>query len=136
MILTTEPTPQQKKAKEVLDKIYGVASNLFFLGIVVTASAYFLVRMSGDLPGLLPTTKHLWEELALPAIAGVVLAIIAAFLVMLRGLLYLFQLVSATELTKFYLFIELINLGRQYLNEPSIRPTPMLVEMLNKILGL
>ena len=136
MIVTTEPTKRQLKAKEVLAKIYGIASNLFFIGIFVTFFVYLFVQLVGDHPALLPTVKALWEKLSVPALIVVVLAIMALFLLLLRGLLFLFQIVSATELTKFYLFIELLNLARQYLGEPTVRPTPFLVEMLKKILDL
>ena len=43
MIVTTEPTERQQKAKEVLAKIYGIASNLFFLGIFVTFFVFLFV---------------------------------------------------------------------------------------------
>lgn len=136
MIVTTEPTEQQKKAKELLDRVYGVASNLFFLGIIITFAVYLLLPLAGDHPALLPTLKALWEKLSVPALAGVILGIVALLLLLLRGLLFLFQVISATELTKFYFFIELINLARQYLGEPTVRPTPFLVEMLQKIFDL
>ncbi len=136
MIVTTEPTERQKKAKEVLDRVYGIASNLFFLGIIVTFVVYLVLQLAGDHPALLPTLKALWEKLSVPAVAGAILGIVALFLLLLRGLLFLFQVISATELTKFYFFIELINLARQYLGEPTVRPTPFLFEMLQKIFDL
>lgn len=136
MIVTTEPTARQLKTKEVLDKVYGVTKNLFFLGIIVTCVAYLLLQFAGDHPALLPTLKALREKLSFPALAGALLGLVALFLLLLRGLLFLFHFITATELTKFYLFIELINMVHQYLGEPTVRPTPFLYEMLKKIFGL
>jgi len=136
MIVTTEPTERQLKTKRVLDQVYGVTKNLFFLGIIGTCVTYLLLRFAGAHPALLPTLKVLWDKLSFPALAGVLLALVALLLLLLRGLLFVFKYVNATELTKFYLFIELINMVHQYLDKPDVRPTPFLVEMLKKILDL
>jgi len=136
MIVETESTEQQKKAKEVLERIDALASNIFFIGIVVTFVTYVSIKFFGNHPGLMASLDSMRQKVSYPVLGLGCLGTIALFLLILRGLLYVFRIVSATELTKFYLFVELINLAVQYLYHPQEGPTPMLFEMLRKILDI
>jgi hypothetical protein len=136
MILATEPTKQQEKATQAFDKIYKVALNLFFLGIVAIFVVYVVLQFADGQPGLVPAIKMVAQRLSFPAQAGVVLGVVALVLLLLRGLLFVFQFVTAADLTKFLLFLELLNLGYQYLSEPTVQPVPFLVEMIKKILKI
>src|SRR4051812_35208296 len=100
MIVETETTAQQKRAKEILDKIYVVASNLFFIGIVLTFVAYVLFRFFGNHPGLIAAIDQLRQKLSYPVMGFAALGSITLLLLILRGLLYLFKIISAIELTK------------------------------------
>jgi len=133
LIVTTEPTPRQEKTKKALEKVYGVACNLFFLAIIVLFVLFLFVQFAGDRPGLVPVVWALADKLSYPALAAILLATVAAFLLLLRAMLYLFKYISAVELVKFTLFLELINLACQYISEPRVQPVPFLVEMLKKI---
>lgn len=136
MIVTTEPTRQQEKATKVFNKIYGITLNLFFLGIVAIFVGYVIVQFAGGQAGLVPLAEALVDKLSFPAQAAIILGFVALFLLLLRGVLFVFQFVNTVELTKFLLFLELVNLGYQYLSEPTVQPVPFLVEMIKKILEI
>jgi hypothetical protein len=136
MIVTTEPTARQEKARELLAKFYVIVSHVFFLGIMVTFFLFVLLQVAGSHAGLVAIGKSLAAKLPIPALAVVILGPIVLLLLLLRGLLYLFQVVSAVELTKFYLFLELVNLAHQHLSQPAVQPVPFLVAMLRKLLDV
>jgi hypothetical protein len=130
-ICETEPTEQQKKAKEFLAKVYTIANNVFFIGIVLIFAWYSFIRVR-DSVSLPHVVTSLFEKLSswqLPF----ALAVIGVSLLILRGLLFVFKFISAVELTKLYLFIELIHLAVQAFPNSKTPPTLFLFEMLKKI---
>ena len=127
-VFDTEVTDRQKRAQEIVSKIYTIGANALFVLLVVSLYV-FLLRKIGFI-GFLQGTLSRSVGMSIPGI----LVVVVISLTLLRGMLTLFQFVRAAELSKLYVFVELIRVGVTYLSSGKT-PTPWVMETLKTFFG-
>lgn len=134
-VFDTEESDKQKAAKEIVSKVYTIATNLMFVAIIVTLyiallsdlGIFAFIRTPFQPEGSIPEAHFSFSAWFSGCIWLFVL--IALSLAMLRGMLKLFRFLRASELTKLYAFVELIRLGVSYVTTGST-PVPWVMAAL------